>query len=691
MPNENVLLKVNDLKTYFKTDDGVAKAVDGVSFEIGYRETLAVVGESGSGKSVTSLSIMRLIPQSGWMAGGQIFFEGNDLAAKSETAMRRIRGNEIAMIFQDPMTSLNPVYTVGDQIAEVIVLHQKKNNRAARNAAVEMLDLVGIPEPRKRSENYPHQLSGGMRQRVMIATALSCNPKLLIADEPTTALDVSIQAQILELMKDLQKQIGMSMLYITHDLAVVSELADRILVMYAGRVVESAPVRTLYSNPRMPYTLGLLRSVPRVDKAVENRQRLKAIPGFVPSALHLPQGCAFHPRCEFARDECRMNVPALEEAGKDHAVRCVRWREVQQEIQEREEHGDPAHPAQLPDDWMRATDRADGTNLLEVKNLKTYFPVHGGVLSREVGRIHAVDDLSITIRRGEVVGLVGESGSGKTTAGRSILRLLDNVSGSIKFDGVELTGLTAERMRRYRKEMQIIFQDPFSSLNPRMTVGDIIGEGLQLHRIATGRQKEERVVSLLERVGLTAEYIYRYPHEFSGGQRQRIAIARALAVEPKFIVADEVVSALDVSIQAQILNLLLDLKEEFGLTLLFIAHDLGVVEYMSDRVIVMYLGRVMEVAPARELYRNPIHPYTESLLSAIPTIDPGGKQKRVILQGDIPSPVDPPSGCVFRTRCPIAIDKCAEVVPQLEEAGPGRLKACIRRTGGRKEQHDDHE
>lgn len=675
MDKKNSLLEVKNLQTYFKSEEGIAKAVDGVSFRIDSGETLAVVGESGSGKSVTSLSIMQLLPSAGYIAGGQILFEGEDLCLKSEAAMRKIRGNDIAMIFQEPMTSLNPVHTVGAQVAESIILHQKKSAHDAKEIAIEMLDLVGIPEARKRSSNYPHQMSGGMRQRVMIATALSCNPKLLIADEPTTALDVSVQAQIIELIKKLQKDLGMAMLYISHDLAVVSSLADRIVVMYGGRAVEDADVHSLYKNPRMPYTIGLLHSLPRVDTADDRKDRLEAIPGSVPSADHMPQGCSFHPRCKFATEACRQAVPELQDTGDGHMVRCIRWREVQTERQK--SGGEDVATARA----ARTSYDENSEYLLKVKDLRSAFPIKGGIFSREVARVQAVGGVSVSIRPGEVVGLVGESGSGKTTTGRSILGLLDHVycSGSVDFNGFDLAKLNRKQMRPFRKDLQLVFQDPYSSLNPRMNVGDIIGEGIGVHHLAHGKEKEKRVIELLERVGLSGEHMKRYPHEFSGGQRQRIAIARALSVEPKLIVADEPVSALDVSIQAQIINLLLDLRDEFGLALLFIAHDLGVVEYVSDRVIVMYLGKMMEVAPAKELYRNPIHPYTQALLSAIPRIDPGAKEVRQVLHGDIPSPINPPSGCVFRTRCPIATAECANIEPPLEEVAPGHLKACIHR------------
>jgi peptide/nickel transport system ATP-binding protein len=667
----NRLLEVHDLKTYFDTDAGAIKAVDGVSFHIDHAETLAVVGESGSGKSVMSLSIMGLIDRPpGRFAGGRIVFEGEDLLAKTEREMRHIRGNEISMIFQEPMTSLNPVYTIGDQIAETIVLHQDKSRSQAMRAAIEMLELVGIPEPARRAVSYPHQMSGGMRQRAMIAMALSCGPKLLIADEPTTALDVTIQAQILELMRKVQKETDMSILFITHDLGVVAEIADRVLVMYGGQAVEEATAEATFANPKMPYTIGLLDSVPRVDKAALHRQRLRAIPGNVPNPLSLPAGCAFHPRCRFVIERCRAEMPRLEDTGAGHMSRC--WRSNDLGMRSIA----PAATIATPE---RNAARARSP-LLEVKDLRAYFPVRGGVFSRVVSNVKAVQDISFTIDEGEVVGLVGESGSGKTTTGRAILRLIEPTSGEIRFRGKDVAKASKSDQHELRKEMQIIFQDPFASLNPRMTIGDAIGEAFDIHNLAKGKAKRERVASLLEQVGMSSEHMNRYPHEFSGGQRQRVGIARALAVSPKFIVADEPVSALDVSIQAQVVNLLQDLKEELGLTLLFIAHDLSVVEYLSDRVIVMYLGKIMEIAPAKELYINPIHPYTEALLSGVPIPDPKIKRERILLRGEIPSPMNPPSGCVFRTRCALAIAECAKIVPPLEEVRPGHFKACIRRS-----------
>ena len=554
---KNRLLEVNNLTIDFHTDEGVVHAVKDLSFHMDQGETLAVVGESGSGKSVTALAAMRLIPDPpGRISAGEILFrprQGEVLALNraSERDMRRIRGNEIAMIFQEPMTSLNPVYTVGDQIAEAVQLHQKKSRKQAFKIATEMLELVEIPEAHKRVHNYPHQMSGGMRQRVMIAMALSCHPALLIADEPTTALDVIIQAEILDLMRRLRQQIEMSMLFITHDLGVVAEIADRVVVMNRGEKVEQATVKTLFAAPQEDYTKRLIGAVPRIDETKP--------------------------------------APATKEAS---------------------------------------------ATLIEVKNLKTYFPIRGGIFSRTVAHIKAVDDVSFEIRKGEVLGLVGESGSGKTTVGRSILRLIEPTEGEVIFNGKDITTLSKNEMRTARRKLQIIFQDPYASLNPRMTVGDIIGEALDIHKLVkTSKQRTERISELLELVGLESAYMRRYPHEFSGGQRQRVGIARALAVEPDFIVADECVSALDVSIQAQVLELLKDLRARLGLTMLFISHDLAVVEEISDRVAVMYKGQLLELQDGYNLYRHPQHDYTKALLSAVPIPDPTVRRERFRWKG----------------------------------------------------------
>jgi peptide/nickel transport system ATP-binding protein len=666
------LLEVEGLRTCFDAEDGEVWAVDGVSFAIGRSETLAVVGESGSGKSVTSLSIMRLLAASGRIAAGTVRLDGENLLEMSEAEMRRVRGNDISMIFQEPMTSLNPVFTIGSQIAETIRLHKGVKRLAARRHAIDMLDLVGIPEPAKRFDAYPHHLSGGMRQRVVIAMALACHPKLLIADEPTTALDVTIQAQILDLMRRLQQEIGMSILFITHDLGVVAEVAQRVVVMYAGKVVEQAPVQALFARPRMPYTIGLLESVPRVDRAAGRQEALRAIPGNVPNPTRLPEGCAFHPRCRIAAEACRQQRPPLEDDGTGHLARCLRVGEIGAAVSMPE----PLTPSPAaPSDAAAASPPA--IPLVEARELEVRFSIRGGITNRVVGEVKAVAGISFAIGEGEVVGLVGESGSGKTTTGQALLRVIEPSAGEVYFDGEDVRALDRNGLRAMRRRMQMIFQDPFASLNPRMTVGQIVGEAFAIHGLERGRQRQDRIAALLESVGLAADHMRRYPHEFSGGQRQRIGIARALAVKPTFIVADEPVSALDVSIQAQIVNLLRDLQRRLSLTLLFIAHDLGVVEYLCDRVIVMYLGRIMEVAPVRSLYANPVHPYTEALLSGAPVPDPTAKRQRIILEGDIPSPINPPSGCVFRTRCRLARPECAATVPPLREVGPRHFSACI--------------
>ncbi len=669
------LLEVSDLRTHFATDAGIVKAVDGVSFHIDRGEVLALVGESGSGKSVTSLSIMRLLqsPPARY-AGGEIFLEDRNLLQLSEAEMQEVRGNEISMIFQEPMTSLNPVFTIGNQIAETIIRHESKSYAQALRLAGDMLDLVGIPDPARCIASYPHQLSGGMRQRVMIAMALSCSPKLLIADEPTTALDVTVQAQILDVMRRLQHELGTAILFITHDLGVVAEMADRVIVMYAGRVVEEAPVASLFAAPKMPYTLALLRAIPSGGGDNPAQTRLEAIPGIVPNPLRTPAGCAFHPRCRYATADCKEDVPALVDIGEGRKSRCLHWESLETPPVRTDARSSAAHPEVVAREERAAGPMQPPSDfLLEVTDLRKWFPLRGGK------SVRAVQDVSLGIRRGEVVGLVGESGSGKTTVGRMILRLMDPTAGSIKFDGTDITRLSRRELQPYRRRMQLIFQDPVGSLDPRMTVARIVGEPFDIHGHVRGPEKRERVASLLEKVGLSADLMERRPHEFSGGQRQRISIARALALAPEFIVADEPVSALDVSIQAQIINLLQDLKDDLGLTMLFIAHNLSVIEHISDRVIVMYLGKIMEVAPRRDLYANPVHPYTESLLSAAPIPDPGARRDRIILKGDIPSPTDPPSGCVFRTRCPIAASECANVEPPLEQIAPGHYKACIRR------------
>jgi peptide/nickel transport system ATP-binding protein len=679
------LLRVANLRTWFHTDGAVVRAVDGVTFDVHPGETLGIVGESGCGKSVSALSVMGLIPTPPGRieSGSQILFRGDagveDLVRASPERMRELRGRDLGMIFQEPMTSLNPVFRVGDQIGESLRRHRGMTRKDARDRAIELLAQVGIPDPRARVDEFPHQLSGGMRQRVMIAMALACDPKLLIADEPTTALDVTIQAQILDLLRRLQEEREMGLILITHDMGVVAEMCHRVVVMYAGEVVEEGPVDDLFHDPRHPYTEGLLRSIPRSDA---RGGRLAVIPGLVPPASNWPEGCRFEARCPYAWDKGNCGPPPLFELAPGRWSRC--WLEAEPERRATAREGGKGF---VPAGAVEVLDRGGASGevpsapLLEVRDLRVHFPVRGGFLgSGKAGVVRAVDGVSFDLRRGETLGLVGESGCGKTTTGRALLRLVEPTAGEVRFDGKDVRGLDAPGLRAFRRRAQIIFQDPFSSLNPRMTVGEALREVLTVHRLAEGDGAKRRVAELLDRVGLRSEQAYRYPHEFSGGQRQRIGIARALAVEPDLIICDEPVSALDVSVQAQVINLLKDLQQELGLTYLFIAHDLSVVRHISDRVAVMYLGRIVELAEVESLYRNPRMPYTQALLSAVPIPDPRRRPARTLLDGDVPSPLAPPPGCAFHPRCnhPGKDAHCATTIPPLNDRGGGHRVACLK-------------
>ncbi len=662
------LLEVDDLHVQFQTSRGVVRAVEGLSFHVDPGEVVAIVGESGSGKSVSALSIMRLLPRlTGRIPKGRVMFNGRNLLMLSEEEMRELRGREISMIFQEPMTSLNPILTIGLQITEPLTIHLGMTAEEARARAIELLGLVGIPDPARRLEQYPHQFSGGMRQRVMIAIGLACNPKLIIADEPTTALDVTIQAQILELMKDLSRRLNIALIVITHNLGVVARYADRVIVMYASRLVEEGDADDVFHRPRHPYSMGLLRSVPRLDRP--RGDKLETIEGLPPNAAAPPPGCRFAPRCPYKIAICETE-PDLIRTDTGGLSRCHRIAEI----------------AEGKLTWAAAgagsqqQEAKTGEPLLTVRNLTKHFEVRGGLRGAS-GTVRAVQDVSFDIYPGETLGLVGESGCGKTTVGRLILRLEDKTSGELRFEGMDLSAASAADMKAVRRKIQVIFQVPYSSLNPRMTVGQIIGEPLHVYRLVPGRKEEDaRVAQLLEQVGLRPEMAARYPHQLSGGQRQRVGIARALAMEPSFIVCDEAVSALDVSIQGQIINLLEDLQRRLGLAYLFIAHDLAVVRHISMRVVVMYFGRVMEVADRDAIYREPLHPYTKVLLDAAPIPDPTiekGREPRLI-KGELPSHLSPPSGCVFNTRCPMASEECRQVVPALEEKRPGHFAACIK-------------
>ncbi len=660
------LLAVDNLQVQFATPRGVVRAVQGVSWQVSAGETLALVGESGCGKSVLALAVMRLLAPAAQVSG-RILFDNRDLLALPDAEMRKIRGRDIAMVFQDPMSSLNPVLDIGYQMAEPLRIHLGMNAEAARERSIELLQRVGIPDAARRLNQYPHQFSGGMRQRVMIAIALACNPRLIIADEPTTALDVTIQAQILGLMQELSRELGIALVIITHNLGVVARYADRVSVMYAARMAEQAAAKELFVEPLHPYTAGLLRSVPRLDRP--RGARLETIDGAPPDLLNPPPGCRFAPRCVLRIDACVQALPELLEVAPQRWSACIRAAELLQ------------HDT-VPESSSAAgiSKTLDHTSpLLQVRGLKTYFDISKGQPA-----LRAVDDLSFDIARGETLGLVGESGCGKTTVGRTLLRLEQATAGQILFDGIEVTQATGEELQRYRRQVQVIFQDPYSSLNPRMTIGQSIAEPLLVYKLQPdAATAQARVRELLNQVGLFDYMAERYPHQLSGGQRQRVGIARALALEPSFIICDEPVSALDVSIQAQIINLLEDLQKQLGLTYLFIAHDLAVVRHIADRVMVMYLGKVMEIADRDALYAEPLHPYTQLLLAAVPIPDPALEAQRVrsVSAGEVPGGPITPSGCVFQARCPLATAKCGESVPPLREIRPGHYAACLKLSG----------
>jgi len=666
------LLEVRDLHVRFETSRGTVHAVEGISYSVNRGEIVAVVGESGCGKSVSALAIMRLLAKTGRVTKGEILFEGQNLLALSEDEMREKRGRDISMIFQEPMTSLNPVLSIGEQVMEPLKIHLNMNDEAAKTRAVELLQLVGITDGPRRLEQYPHHLSGGMRQRVMIAIGLACNPKLIIADEPTTALDVTIQAQILELMKDLSRRLGIAMVVITHNLGIVARYADRVNVMYAARIIEQGTADHVFLEPAHPYSIGLMRSIPRLD--LPRGIKLETIEGLPPDLRTPPAGCRFAPRCPYRLDACLEGAPLVPVA-PDHASACIRAKEILA--------GTLVGPfARRAAATTVITAQNGAEPLLVVDHLKKYFKVKAagaGFMSSETATVRAVDDVSLHVLAGETLGLVGESGCGKTTVGRAVLKLDEPTGGTIRFGGADITHAGHSDMRGVRRKIQVIFQDPYSSLNPRMTVGQIIGEPLGVYKLVRNRKAEhERVAELLGQVGLYPYMAERYPHELSGGQRQRVGIARALALEPTFIVCDEPVSALDVSIQGQIINLLEDLQDRLGLSYLFIAHDLAVVRHISDRVAVMYLGKVVELADRDELYAAPQHPYTKALLDAAPVPDPKVERGRAprALRGEIPSPLTPPSGCVFHTRCPIAGEECKREVPVFRPIAGGHMVAC---------------
>jgi peptide/nickel transport system ATP-binding protein len=736
------VLDIQDLSTHIKLTSSVVQAVGNVDLHIDAGETLGIVGESGCGKSMTGLSIIGLLPPGGSIVTGSIKLDGRELVGLKQEELRRVRGNEVSMIFQDPLTSLDPTKTIGYQVAEPVRLHRGASKAEALSRAVEVLSLVGLPRPKERLDDYPHQLSGGLRQRVMIAMALANEPKLLIADEPTTALDVTIQAQILALLRDLKDRLGMAMLLITHDMGVIAGHADRVNVMYAGRVVETAAVTDLFEEMHHPYTQSLLASIPRMSQ--DANKALHAIPGLPPDLAHPPQGCRFAARCYRATDKCRSEEPSLAGKTPDHRFSC--WHPVDgpltlaeigeagpdavstglaasdavsveeaaagdkvglvddapladaasadgdaplaAETQEAESIVVAAGLEVTADGRLEVTARAveavavDGNGavpLLELRNLVKEFPVtSGAILQRKVAAVHAVSDVSFSVPAGTTFGLVGESGCGKTTIGKMIVALEKPSSGSVSLGGINVSKLHGGELRRKRRDLQLMFQDPHSSLDPRMRVGAIIGEPLAVQHLGSKRAQRDRVFELLGEVGLPRNAVERYPHEFSGGQRQRIGLARALTLNPRLIVADEPVSALDVSIRAQVLNLMKRLQASHGLTYVVISHDLAVVKYMAERIGVMYLGKLVELGSGQDIYERAAHPYTAGLIATIPVPEPSVERskKGAAIRGELPSPVNPPSGCRFRTRCQFAQEICAAEEPQLRSFGPGHVAAC---------------
>jgi peptide/nickel transport system ATP-binding protein len=672
------LLSVRDLTVVFPGgEEGDVRAVRGVSYDLAPGEVLGIVGESGSGKSVSSLAVMGLLPRNARVTGS-VRLQGEELLGRSDAELAKVRGDRIAMVFQDPLSALTPVYTVGDQIAETIRIHQRLAAGPATARAVELLDSVGIPNAAQRAKAFPHEFSGGMRQRVMIAMAIANDPDVLIADEPTTALDVTIQAQVLDLLETAREMTDAATVMITHDLGVVAGIADRVVVMYAGKAVERGPVGPLYADPRMPYTIGLLGSVPRLDRP---GQTLTPIKGSPPNVSRLPSGCPFSSRCPVVLPVCQEIEPELVPTASGSAAACHRAQEIDSGLIE----GSPVYPVpQIPDPRLQR-DRDQLPTVLEVRDLTKRFDItRGAVMRRKVGSVSAVDGVSFDIREGEALGLVGESGSGKTTTIMQILSLESPTEGSITVHGKDVGRLGRKERKELRRDIQVVFQDPLSSLDPRLPVGDIIDEPLRAFGVGAA-DRRNRVSELLELVGLAPEHANRYPADFSGGQRQRIGIARALALEPKLLVLDEPVSALDVSIQAGVLNLLEELKVRLGLAYLFVAHDLSVVRHIADRVAVMYLGRLVEVGASDDVFDRPSHPYTQALLSAVPIPDPVAERQRqrILVRGDLPDPANLPSGCHFRSRCPLFVEldparqqECIDSDPRLEEHVPGLQAAC---------------
>ena len=708
-----MLLEITDLHTVVTGRRRQVHAVNGVSLHLDQGEVLGIVGESGSGKTMTAMSILRLLPRGGAITSGSIRFDGTDLVSLPEREIRKVRGDGIGVVFQDPLSSLNPTMSIGDQIAENVLLHRPVSRAEALDRAVEVLSLVGLPQPRERIREFPHQFSGGMRQRAMIAIALACDPKLLIADEPTTALDVTIQKQILALIDGLRERLGMAVILVTHDLGVIAGHADRVAVMYAGKIAETASTDQVFAHARHPYTVALFDALP--ERVTQAGERLRTIPGMPPDLSAPLAGCAFAPRCANAQDTCTASDPPLAADGA-HAFACffpvdvvlqsapaspddetgpdpVAAPVTETSPDEETSADSPATVASAdgpgpvpaaspptrpviagpPGDPDPAPPDDETAAMLELAGLTKDFPVLKGLLRRQAGRISAVADVSLSVAPGSTLGIVGESGCGKTTVGRLIVGLEKPTSGTIRFAGADVADLAGEQAADYRRGIQYMFQDSAAAMDPRMRVGSIIREPMRLQHQGSADDQRRRVATLLDEVGLPATAVDRYPHEFSGGQRQRICLARALALTPQVIIADEPVSALDVSVQAQVLNVLRDLQSAHGLTLIVISHDLAVIRYLADSIAVMYLGKLVEHGPAGQVYARPLHPYTSGLIAAVPVPDPRVERTRCAagVTGELASAMNPPSGCRFRTRCPRASDVCAQQEPPLRVLAPG--------------------
>lgn len=674
------VLEVKNLRTYFETAAGPAKAVDGVTFSLEKGKTLAIVGESGCGKTVLATSLMRLFRRAGVShPSGTVSYNGRNLLDYSPAEMETFRGSRMAMIFQEPMAALNPVWTIQDQIAEPLIRHLNATRESAYKRALELLEELGVPSPDRVMTTWPHTLSGGMRQRVAIAMALACKPDILIADEPTTALDVTVQAQILRLIKDMQKSLGMATILITHDLGVVNEIADDVMVMYSGRVIEYGPSANVLFKPKHPYTVKLLAAVPVIEG---ERRALASIEGQVKPATAFVDGCRFADRCEHAAARCKTLIPPplYDVAGRKTACFIYASENAVTPHARGKEPTLASHVSKVKDSH---------SPILELTGLKTWFPVQAGIFRSVIGHVKAVDDISLKIFRGQTLAVVGESGCGKSTLGHTILRLVEATDGkavlNINDTSKEILSANRVDLRAMRREMQIIFQDPFASLNPRFSVREIISEGLTIHEPGlSADERDHKIGDILEEVGLPRDTRFRYPHEFSGGQRQRVAIARALVLRPKLLILDEATSALDVSIQAQVLNLLQDIQKKYNLAYIFITHNLGVVRYMADHVAVMYLGKVVEYGSADRILHEAKHPYTQKLISSVPQIKEGAELPEP-LTGDVPSPVNPPRGCTFHPRCPLKNKKdakgedttaCTAQTPDLVQSAKDASSRC---------------